>query len=93
VPDYVRENRVPKDHETVLGDSSTYQDTGRRMKGATIYRGTDGRYYHRDTFHTGEGAEIEVYDSSYRHIGTMSPSGEFDPSGRVNGRGIGDVMQ
>lgn len=92
-PAYVQENRIPMDHETVLADSATYQDTGRMFRGAKIYRGVDGRYYHRDTFHKGEGAEIEVYDAQYRHIGTMSPSGVFIPEGKVNGRTIGGVMQ
>ncbi|WP_406501299.1 hypothetical protein OHA04_19400 [Streptomyces sp. NBC_01590] len=91
-PAYVRENRVPQDNETVLADRARYQSTGRRKKGAIIYRGTDGRYYHRDTLHRGKGAEIEVYDSAYKHIGTMSPSGTFDASGKVNGRDIKDEM-
>lgn len=49
-------NRVPMGNGTVLADASRYQNTGRRMKGATIYRGSDGRYCHRDALHKGKGA-------------------------------------
>ncbi|MFN3200998.1 MAG: phage baseplate assembly protein V [Bradymonadia bacterium] len=89
-PPYVRENRVPKDNETVLGDNSTYQRTNLRNKGATVYRDNDGNYYHRDTLHTGNGAEIETYNSQGQHTGTINPDGT-PKDGPIKGRTLPGV--
>ena len=87
--DYIKENRVPKDNETVLKDKTSYTRTSSREKGATIYKGKDGNYYHRDTLHKGKSAELEVYNSQGKHIGTAEPlTGEFKPGTAVAGRKI-----
>ncbi|HEU4324503.1 MAG TPA: hypothetical protein VFS21_15280, partial [Roseiflexaceae bacterium] len=84
---FVTENRVPLDTETFLAGVD-YSRTGMRIKGAVVYRGGDGNYYHRDTFHTGAGAEIEVYDGQGNHIGTKNPvTGEW-MGGAVEGRSL-----
>ena len=85
--DYVKENRVPKDHETVLRDKNTYQKTSGRVKGASVYKDKTGNYYHRDTFHTGQSAELEVYNSLKQHIGTADPqTGQLRPGTAKPGR-------
>ncbi|OPX42613.1 cytotoxic [Ruminiclostridium hungatei] len=87
--DYIKENRVPKDNETVLKDKTSFTRTSSREKGATIYKGKDGNYYHRDTLHKGKGAELEVYDSQGKHIGTAEPlTGKLRPGTAVAGRKI-----
>ena len=88
-PPYIQENRVPKDSETVLSDSGTYRRTNSRFKGATVYQDGDGNYYHRDTLHTGKGAEIETYDSQGNHTGTITPDGQ-PKDGPVSGRTLPD---
>ncbi|GAB4211024.1 MAG: hypothetical protein OHK0022_45080 [Roseiflexaceae bacterium] len=76
-PAFVTENRVPRDSETFLAGGD-YSRTSIRVKGAVVYRGGDGNYYHRDTLHTGPIAEIEVYDAQGVHIGTKNPvTGEW----------------
>ena len=67
VPDYVKENRVPRDKETVL-NTSQYIKTGKTYKGAAIYKKGD-KYYYRDTFHKGEAAHLEVFDKRGKHLG------------------------
>ena len=77
-PDYVRDNRVPQDRETVLSGDD-YQRTNYRNKGAQVYE-KDGRYYCRDTFHKGESAHLEVFDRFGRHLGEADPlTGELIP--------------
>jgi hypothetical protein len=84
-PAYVQENRVPQDSETILAGGG-YNRTSLRVKGAVVYRGSDGNYYHRDTLHTGEGAEIEVYNAQGQHIGTVHPVTGASVGGAVAGR-------
>ncbi|MEE1431834.1 MAG: RHS repeat-associated core domain-containing protein, partial [Clostridia bacterium] len=67
VPDYVKENRVPRDKETVL-NTSQYIKTGKTYKDAAIYKKGD-KYYYRDTFHKGEAAHLEVFDKRGKHLG------------------------
>jgi hypothetical protein len=85
-PSYVTDNRVPKDSETILSDSNRFDRTNIRVKGATVYRekGT-GRYYQRDTLHTGSNAEIEVYNPDGTHLKTITPDGT-DKGPAVPGR-------
>ena len=77
---YVDEKRVPQDKETVLSDKSKYTKTSFRVKGAAAYKGKDGNYYYRDTFHTGESAHLEVFNKQGIHIGEADPiTGEIIP--------------
>lgn len=92
VPDYVRDNRPPLDSETFLGNKELasglgliLERTDLRVKGATVYHDQHGNYYHRDTLHTGPGAEIECYDQNGNHIGTRYPDGS-EKDGPVKGR-------
>ena len=71
VPDYIKEDRVPIDKETILG-SGDYKRTNMTNKGARVYE-KDGMYYCRDTFHTGEAAHLEVFDRFGNHIGEANP--------------------
>ena len=76
--DYITDNRVPMDSETILG-SGTFQKTKIRVKGATVYK-KGNRYYYRDTFHTGKSAHLEVFDKSGNHLGEADPkTGELRP--------------
>ncbi|MHC5217938.1 colicin E3/pyocin S6 family cytotoxin [Enterococcus sp. LJL128] len=50
-----------------------------RIKGAVVYE-KDGKFYHRDTFHRGEGSHIEVYDKRGNHLGEANhQTGELIP--------------
>lgn len=71
VPNYVNENRVPTDKETVLAGNE-YKRTNITNKGARVYE-KDGMYYCRDTFHTGESAHLEVFDRFGNHVGEANP--------------------
>lgn len=72
-----------------MRDKEKYTRTNLREKGATIYKGNDGNYYHRDTLHKGKGAELEVYNRKGQHIGTADPlTGEINRENVVNGRMI-----
>ena len=76
--DYITDNRVPMDNETILG-SGTFQKTKMRVKGAVVYK-KGNRYYYRDTFHTGKSAHLEVFDKSGNHLGEADPkTGELRP--------------
>jgi len=89
VPAFVRENRVPLRSETFLADAGRFTSTGKSIKGATIYRGADGRYYHIDTLHTGSTAEIEFYNATgSTHLGTMNPITGEVIGGPVKGRSL-----
>ena len=77
---YVDEKRVPQDKETILSDKSKYTKTNFRVKGASVYKGKDGNYYYRDTFHTGESAHLEVFNKKGIHLGEADPiTGEIIP--------------
>ncbi|WP_242951441.1 hypothetical protein [Clostridium kluyveri] len=77
-PDYIKDNRVPLDKETVLS-SKDYKKTNIKVKGAQVYKNGDN-YYYRDTFHTGEASHLEVFDKRGNHIGEANPqTGELIP--------------
>ena len=67
-PDFITENRVPIDKETILHDSSFQKTNIPKVKGATVYSKGDF-LYHRDTFHRGKGAHLEVYTQQGKHLG------------------------
>lgn len=73
VPQYVKDNTIPTDDGTILGGMTKAAGVS-PMKGATVYQMRDGGYAHRDTFHTGKGAEIETYDKNGNHTGTICPN-------------------
>ena len=76
----VRASTCIKDNDTVLGKSDQYTKTNRQYKGANIFKGDDGNYYYRDTFHDGDAFHIEVFDSKGKHLGEMSKNGSVDYS-------------
>lgn len=78
---YITENRVPKDKETVLKDKDQYKRTNYTEKGAKVYKGEDGNYYYRDTMHGGKSAHLEVFDKQGNHLGEANPlTGILDTS-------------
>ncbi|WP_316719932.1 polymorphic toxin-type HINT domain-containing protein [Terrisporobacter petrolearius] len=84
---YENENRIPKDGETILKNSS-YNRTSYEVKGAKVYK--KGKYYyHRDTLHTGKSAHLEVYNKRGKHLGEANPKtgklipGTADPKKRI----------
>ena len=87
-PDYINDNRVPQDKETVLSNQE-YKQTSKTVKGAKVYRKGD-KYYYRDTFHKGKSAHLEVFDKKGHHIGEADPitgnlnKGTADPTKRIN---------
>ncbi|EKQ57371.1 peptidoglycan-binding protein, partial [Clostridium sp. Maddingley MBC34-26] len=89
-PDYIKDNRVPLDKETVLS-SKDYTKTNIKVKGAQVYKNGDN-YYYRDTFHTGEASHLEVFDKRGNHIGEANPQtgelipGTADPTKKINVR-------
>ncbi|VVM28203.1 hypothetical protein BSPWISOXPB_7072 [uncultured Gammaproteobacteria bacterium] len=50
-----------RDKDTIL-QNGKFTKTKLHIKNGTVYKGKDGKYYHKDTFHTGKGAELEVYN-------------------------------
>ncbi len=89
MPQFIKDNRVPKDSETILANG-TFKRTNRIGPGnAKIYE-KNGNYYYRDTLHTGKGAHIEVFNKSGKHLGEANPisgellSGTADPKKRLN---------
>ena len=72
VSKFVQDNRVLLDRETILNDS-TFKACNGRVKGAKIYK-KNNLYYHRDTFHTGNSAHLEVYNKRGIHIGKANPT-------------------
>jgi predicted double-glycine peptidase/predicted nucleic acid-binding Zn-ribbon protein len=72
VPDYIISKRVPLDTETFLKNSD-FQKTNYIQDGAAIYKDSSWKYYHRDTFHKGESAHIEVYNKLWSHIWVANP--------------------
>lgn len=65
--EYKDKTRCPGDEETILS-SKGYTRTKMIVKGARVYQ-KDDYFYHRDTFHKGNGAHLEVYDKKGKHIG------------------------
>ena len=69
--EFISENRVPLDRETILS-SSDYVKTKNKVKGAVVYKKGD-KYYYRDTLHKGKRAHIEVFDKKGKHLGEANP--------------------
>ncbi|GAA3408999.1 hypothetical protein GCM10020370_47220 [Paenibacillus hodogayensis] len=88
-PDFITNNRVPIDKETALGNGTFTKTKISPVKGAQIYKNGDN-YYHRDTFHTGEGSHLEVYDKRGNHLGEADVltgkliPGTRDPDKKIN---------
>jgi hypothetical protein len=77
-----------RDKDTIL-QNGKFTKTKLHIKNGTVYKGKDGKYYHKDTFHTGKGAELEVYNKFGKHIGTANPkTGKIDFSKVKKGREI-----
>ena len=87
-PDYIKDNRVPLDKETILSGKE-YQKTKTKVKGAQVYKYGEN-YYYRDTFHTGEASHLEVFDKWGNHLGEANPlTGDLiprtaDPTKKLN---------
>ena len=79
VPNYIKDNLVPNDAETVL-INKTYTKTSKFYDGASIYKDADGNYYYRDKLHTGKAAHIEIFNKNGKHLGEMKPNGELIPN-------------
>ena len=79
-PNYLRDNLVPRDDETFLTKGG-YTRTKNKYKGAIVYKDKKGKYYYRDTSHTGKAAHIEVFDKSgKKHLYEMTPDGDIIPN-------------
>lgn len=77
--EYKDQTRCPRDEETILS-SKEYSRTKMTMKGARVYK-KGNYYYHRDTFHKGYGAHLEVYNKRGKHIGEADIyTGELIPN-------------
>lgn len=72
IPDYIKDNRVPLDHETILSSPKFIKTNIVEGKGSKVYK-YDGKYYHRDTLHKGKGAHLEVYNYQGKHLGKADP--------------------
>ncbi len=73
---YIEENRVPVDNETVLKTKpEDFKPTKYKAPkgGNKVYQGRDGNYYYRDTFHKGNGEHLEVFDKRGNHLGEADP--------------------
>ena len=87
-PDFIKNNRVPIDKETALGNGTYTKTKISPVKGAQVYKKGDN-YYHRDTFHKGEGSHIEVYDKRGNHLGEADVlTGELIPGTRDPNKSI-----
>ena len=64
---------------------TTFERTNLNYQGERVFRGPGGNLYHRDNFHVGEDAELEVYNPQGVHIGTVYPDGR-PKGGAVEGR-------
>ncbi|SMN17525.1 probable hemagglutinin-related protein [uncultured Candidatus Thioglobus sp.] len=80
-------NRL-RDKDTLL-QNGKFTKTKLNIKNGTVYKGKDGKYYHKDTLHRGKGAELEVYNKFGKHIGIANPkTGKIDFSKVKKGRRI-----
>lgn len=69
IPQFIKDDRVPLDKETILSNTVLFKKTKiPSVKGAQVYT-KDNLFYHRDTFHTGKGAHLEVYNKKGLHLG------------------------
>ena len=71
-PEFIQQNRIPLDRETILHNASFQKTKIPPVKGAQVYT-KDNLFYHRDTFHKGKGAHLEVYNKKGIHLGEASP--------------------
>lgn len=77
-----RVGKLFTDKDTILCHWSFKKTKRSPIKGARVYI-KDGQFYHRDTFHTGLRAHLEVYDKHGIHLGEADPlSGELIPNTR-----------
>ena len=72
VPEFIKDKRVPLDKETILHHTSFEKTKIPTVKGAQVYKNGD-KFYHRDTFHKGKGAHLEVYNKKGKHLGEADP--------------------
>lgn len=86
-PAYVDPPRVPRDDETLLGRGGFNRLSGKRTKGAQVFK-KGSTLYHRDTLHKGKGAEIETYRAkNKKHKGAICAHCGSDKEGsKVDGR-------
>lgn len=88
VPDFIRDNTVPVDRQTILS-SPEFKRTNKLNGTARIYE-KGGLYYYRDQLHKGKSAHLEVFHKNGTHIGKADPltgnilPGTADRSKRVN---------
>ena len=68
IPQFIKDDRVPLDKETILSSTVFKKTKIPSVKGAQVYT-KDNLFYHRDTFHTGKGAHLEVYNKRGLHLG------------------------
>lgn len=72
---YVQHDSPPQDQQTFLEIKSQYSYIGKfcKIRGdRKIYRSRNSIYYYVDDFHKGNGAQIEVFDSTGIHLGESS---------------------
>jgi hypothetical protein len=72
LPEFIKQNRIPLDRETILHSANFRKTKINPVKGAQVY--TDGKsFYHRDTLHTGKRAHLETYNKQGIHLGEADP--------------------
>ncbi len=72
LPEFVQQNRIPLDRETILHSTHFKKTKITPVKGAQVYT-KDNLLYHRDTLHKGKGAHLEVYNKQGIHLGEADP--------------------
>lgn len=79
IPEFIRENKVPRDKETILKNPVFRKTKIPTVKGAQVYT-KENLLYHRDTFHKGKSAHLEVYNRRGLHLGEADPiTGQLIP--------------
>ncbi|HLJ31661.1 MAG TPA: hypothetical protein VKU36_04440 [Candidatus Babeliales bacterium] len=79
-PEFIQQNRIPLDRETILHNELFKKTKITPVKGAQVYN-KDNLFYHRDTFHKGKGAHLEVYNKQGIHLGEANPlTGQLIPN-------------
>ncbi|HMT27103.1 MAG TPA: hypothetical protein PKD96_02255, partial [Candidatus Absconditabacterales bacterium] len=69
----IKVGEVLSDKDTILSVSEIFSRTNKRFRGATIYTDQNGRYFYRDTLHTGPSSHLEVFDKNGNHLGEADP--------------------
>lgn len=83
IPDYVKGNRVPLAHETILSNNQLFQPTNKDYRRTRIYRNIENDWlYYIDRGHPGQSAHLEVFDKRGKiHIGEADPiTGKLIPN-------------